>query len=77
MLPVIYQGEELNFPMTVYRSAFGFRITVVVDGIELFFERDEEMKLRGLISTDNQAKDKEISPGLFDAIATSLQAVFS
>jgi hypothetical protein len=76
-LPVLYKGEEKNFPLRIIPAGYVYRIVVIVGDTELIFEHDEEMSLRGLMSYEDLLKHKQIDPELLEVIGEALQKVFS
>jgi hypothetical protein len=73
-LPVIYNGEEVEFKMKFVMSGFVSRFHILVHDVELVFERDDEQNFRVINYTEAHA---EIDPELFKAIIHSLEQISS
>jgi hypothetical protein len=72
-IPVEYRGEELDFEARVQVWQYGHRFFVVVDEVELVFERDDAGQYRALVPEGYMGKLPE--QGLVQAIAAVLDAV--
>ena len=57
-LPVIFQGKEILFPAELFATGFSYKIKVMVEGIGVFFEPDEEKNYR---ATDSKSCDGRCS----------------
>jgi len=66
LLPVVYEGEELEFPVMMYPYGYTFRIEVKVGETVVIFEPDEEGSYRALA-------DKAVNLDLLKAIADKLE----
>lgn len=73
-LPVVYNGEELEFKMRFVVSGFVSRFHILVHDVELVFEKDDEQNFRVINYTEAQA---DIKPELFKAIIHSLEQISS
>ena len=71
----MYREQELLFPAKLIQSGYTHKFQVLVNGVELFFEPDEEMKYRALADTETVVKDLDAS--LLLAIANSIEAIVS
>ena len=73
ILPVTYQGQEMEFEATMQSWAYGYRFLVLVQGTEVIFERDDEGNYRALLSQGTSAKAPENA--LLEAIVQVIQAL--
>ena len=76
-LPVCYDGKEFMFPAELHLYGFTQKIEVLVNGINVMFERDEERKWRALVDPTEIEKHKSIDRGLLRAIADSIEEVLN
>ena len=72
-LPVMYRGEELEFPFRVLLQGFTTRYVVDVDGVEVTYERDDSGELRAVIYDQEQLRGKLPGRGLMEAITKVIQ----
>ena len=73
MLPVEYRGPEYMFPFRVVPQGFAMRYTVLVDEVEVVFERDDSGELRALVYDHDQIGKKLPDRGLLEAISSVIQ----
>ena len=66
LLPLNYQGEELELPVKMYPYGYTFRVEVIVGEAVVIFEPDEEGRYRALA-------DKAMDVGLLKVIAGALR----
>lgn len=75
IITVTYKGEERNFEAQLQTSGYTHRFIVGVEGIEVFFEWDEEGRYRAVIPPAHLANAKKhIDPALLQAIAAAMEA---
>lgn len=72
LLPVDYNGEELEFEMKIQQGYIP-RIEIIVEGIPVIFETDNDERYRAL--QIDQIKKPDI--GLLQAIAGQLEILFN
>ena len=75
MLPLTYQGKELEFPVRVYQYGYIHRVEVSVEDIAVQFELDDEQHYRALVSPEQMEQGKRLSVGLLQAIALQLESI--
>jgi hypothetical protein len=76
IIPVSYQGKELDFQAKLLMQGYIYRVEVIVDDIPVLFEPDEERNYRALISMDQlEGKGKNLNKGMLQAIAEVLQSL--
>jgi hypothetical protein len=76
LLPVNYQGEELEFEMKL-QQGYVPRVEILIDGIPVIFETDDSGEYRALADMTLIAKSKQLSVGLLQAIAGQLALLFN
>jgi hypothetical protein len=74
-LPVIYKGEELEFPFRVVLQGFTTRYVVEVDGVKVTYERDDTGELRAVVYDQEQLAGKLPDRKLLEAITETLSMV--
>lgn len=72
ILPVLYKGIENAYPVSLVPMGYTFKLIVVVDGVAVTFERDEEMNFRALTAPDLTPESSKIDPLLLGAISNAL-----
>jgi hypothetical protein len=71
-LEVTYNDQLLLFPCTLMMMGYTHKIQVLVNGITLLFEPDEEKYYRAV----SDYHDRSIDIGLLKAIASTLEVAF-
>jgi len=72
-LPVAFEGKALLFDGRLLPFGFTYRVEMLVDGLSLYFERDEERAWR-VIVPEGVAERKLPRPELLRAVADALDA---
>jgi hypothetical protein len=72
LLPVSFQGEELEFEFELQRG-YVIRAGVMVAEVVVVFEPDEEGNYRALVTLEDMARSKGLSVGLLQAIGSQLE----
>jgi hypothetical protein len=72
-LPVTYQGKDLEFEARVYQYGYIHRFEVIIDGIAVQFEQDDEENYRALVTLEEMSKSKTINVGLLEVMALQLK----
>lgn len=70
-IPVMYKDNELSFEAVLQKSGYIIRIAVIVDGVTVIFEPDEEKNYRAFIEAPNESLKIDIE--LLKAIADVLK----
>jgi hypothetical protein len=73
ILPLNYQGQELEFEMRVYQYGYIHRVEVWIGAIAVQFELDDEQNYRALVSPEQLEQSRKLSVGLLQAIALQLE----
>ena len=75
-IPVAFQGNELEFEARLLMQGYIHRIEVIVDGIPVLFEPDEERNYRALVSLEQlEGKGRNLNKGILQAIAGVLHSL--
>ena len=75
-LPVFYNNKEILLPAQLHQYGYTYKIEVDVNGIAVFFERDEEKNWRAILDPSSVDNNPHISKEQLQAIAESLQQLF-
>jgi hypothetical protein len=75
VLPLSYQGEELEFQVRVYRYGYIHRVEVMIGDIAVQFEPDDEQNYRALVSPEQMEQSRKLNVGLLRAIAQQLESI--
>ena len=76
MLPLTYQGREMEFEVRAYRLGYVQRVEVLVEDIAVQFELDDEQNYRALVSPEQMERSKKkLSVDLLRAIALQLESL--
>jgi hypothetical protein len=75
VLPLSYQGKELEFQVRIYQYGYIQRIEVLIGDIPVQFELDDEQNYRALVSPEQMQQSKKLSVGLLQAIAQQLETL--
>jgi hypothetical protein len=74
-LPVMYRGQEVEFPAKLIRYGYSYKIEVTVNDMLVAFEPDEERNWRALIDPEIPGGNKSINIELLEAISIALDSV--
>lgn len=66
LLPLTYQGEEMELPVKMYAYGYTFRVEVLISEAVVIFEPDEEGSYRAMA-------DKTVDVGLLKVIVAALE----
>ncbi len=72
LLPVCFKGEELEFPVRLVVLGYTHRFVVLIEGIEMTFERDDQGEFRALIAAEDVEGKKAPDTRLLKAISEVL-----
>jgi hypothetical protein len=75
VLPLSYQGEELEFECKVYRFGYIHRVEVWIEDIAVQFELDDEQNYRALVSPEQMEQSRKLGVALLQAIAQQLELI--
>lgn len=75
VLEVEHNGKPLQFETRLMRLGYTYKFSVMVDEIEILFERDEEGGFRAIVPEGVDQKNRRgIDPSLLKSIADTIQA---
>jgi hypothetical protein len=74
-LPVSYKGKELLFPGQLHQYGYSQKIEIHVNGVSVFFEKDEEGNWRALVDPLELEKNRSLNSELIQAVACSIEEV--
>ena len=78
IISVNYQGTEMDFEARFERRGYGHRFQVQVEGIPVFFERDEEGNYRALLAPDQPIRNsRNIDVHLLEAISQKITSLLA
>lgn len=74
-LPVHYKGEELLFPGQLHLYGYTQKIEILVHGVSVLYERDEESNWRAIVDAEELEKNRTLNAELLEAIAEAIEEV--
>jgi len=77
MLPVEYKGKEYEFPFKVVLQGYAPRYVVLVDELEVIFERDDQGELRAIVYNQEGLTASLPAHGLLEVISATIQQLTS
>lgn len=72
MLPVEYQDEILELPLTIVPLGYTYQLHILVNGKTLIFEKDDEGEYRVIGNAEHQGP---VNRKLVSAIVATLRAI--
>lgn len=72
-ITVPYRDTEKEYEAEFQPTGYTHRFRVEIEGVEVFFEPDEEKQYRAIIPVEQQDAARKIDPALFQAVAKTLQ----
>jgi hypothetical protein len=75
LLPVTYNGKEMELPAKLHNYGYSSKLEVEIHGTKIIFEPDEERKWRALIPHEDLAANKNISRGLLEAVVRVIEDI--
>jgi hypothetical protein len=74
VLEVEHNGKPLQFETRLMRLGYTYKLSVMVDEIEILFERDEEGGFRAIVPEGvDQKNRRSIDPALLKSIADAIE----
>lgn len=75
VLDVDHNGKQLQFETRLLQMGYIYKFSVIVDEIDIIFERDEEGGFRAIVPEAlDQKNRRSIDPSLLRSIADTIQA---
>ena len=75
MLPVTFNGKEMEFPARLLNYGYTVKLEVTIEETKVQFEPDEERNWRALISYEDAQVNKKFDPNLLKAIAEVIEEI--
>lgn len=75
LLPVSWQGKEIEFPAQILTFGYGIKLEVEIDEIKIWFERDEQANWRGVMAYEDVQAGKKVDRELIQAIAATIEKI--
>ena len=77
-ISVFYKGKQLDFEARFQQRGYSHRFLILVEGIPMFFERDEEGSYRALLPPEAAREKKPvIEAELLKALAAAIESILS
>lgn len=76
-IPIVYKNKEMTIPAVLQVQGYTYRIEALVEGVALYFERDDAGAFRALLPPDTPATTKLPETGLIQAITESLNGLLA
>ena len=73
VLPLTFNGEEIELPVRMYGYGYTFRVEVKIGESVIIFEPDEEGSYRALVTPEQMANSNDLNVGLLRTIAEALE----
>ena len=77
IITVPYKGTERDFEAQWQPIGYTHRFIIRIEGVEVFFEPDEERQYRAVISPEQADAARKLDPDLVKAVAETLQETLS
>ena len=74
-IEVTYKGIEYSFPAQVVAAGFVHKIIVVINGIEVIYEPDEERNYRAIVNDPGMTNIRDIDKALIMAVGEKIASV--
>ena len=75
-LPVSYNNKEILLPAQLHQYGYTYKIEVEINGIPVFFEKDDERNWRALVEPSTMETSQHLKMEMLQAIANSLDQAF-
>jgi hypothetical protein len=69
ILPVSFEGKELELPARLLRYGYTAKIEVEIEGTPVVFEPDEERNWRAVMGFEDLVAGKKVKKELVEAVA--------
>jgi len=76
-LTVPYKGKQQEFETELMVTGYTYKFRTMVNGTEVFFERDDAGEFRALAPNADAKQLQSLDPGLLQAIAQQLEIILS
>lgn len=75
MLPVSFEGRELEFPSCIRQRGFAVMLEVEIEGTVVTFEPDEERNWRAILGFEDLLAGKRIKRELLEIVAQKITEI--
>lgn len=72
-LPVNYKGEEMYVHANVIAYGYSYKLSVDMNGTEVWFERDEQQQYRAILA--HPETSKQADPEMIRAVLETLESL--
>ena len=76
-LTVPYKGEQHEFETELMVTGYTYKFRTMVNGTEVFFERDDAGEFRALSPNADAKQLQSLDPGLLQAIVQQLEIILA
>ena len=71
-----HAGKEKEFEAQLFITGYSHRFRVMIEGMEIFFERDEDGNYRAIATAGSiEPAMKKIDPALLQSISIAIEAI--
>ena len=76
ILPLNVGGKQMSLEAKLQVFGYSYRFLILVEDIEVIFERDEEGHFRAMVGPEDRQKSaRRLEPSLLQGIAEALEAL--
>jgi hypothetical protein len=75
VLPVTFNGKDLEFPARLLKYGYTFKLEVDIEGTKVHYEMDEERNWRAIIPYKELPDNKRIDANLLKAITEAIEEI--
>lgn len=75
MLPVMYNGKEMEFPAKLLNYGYIVKLEVEIEGTPVFFERDEDRNWRAILLFEDAQANKKMDSQLLKTVAEAIDGL--
>ena len=74
-ITIFYQGGEFSYESRLVTLGYTHKFFVMINGMEVIYEPDEERNYRAILNEADQAKLNDIDRELIKAVGDKIQAI--
>ncbi len=74
-IDVYFKGNEYSFEARLATVGYTHKFYIVISGVEVTFEPDEERNYRALLNTSEQSSMKAVDIELIKAVGEKIQSI--
>lgn len=75
MIPILYEGDEYEYEARLVTVGYTHQFLVLINGMEVIYEPDEERNYRAILNEADQAKVKDADIELIKAVGDKIQTI--